>query len=301
MRSWPDESINTLFPPGPRLHASRVGLCQGPWNGRAFKVFSAPWLRQNAAGPRMKEGMDPSAQKEIAFHGARIRANAFLHQIYLDMYQRIGREIPVGTFPRVLEIGSGGGFFKEVLPHVVTSECVPVPGLDRVLDACRLADSVEAAAWDAITAFDVFHHLPDVEGFLDGVTHALRPGGRLVMVEPWFTPWGQALWRWIHPEPCRLDPDDWRLVGHGRMLGANSRLPTSVFRDSPRRFAQRFPNLRVVGTRPFHKWLYVASGGLRLNTRVPRPVGRLLLKLDALTTPLDPRLGVFACIVVERA
>jgi hypothetical protein len=120
------------------------------------------------------------------------------------------------------------------------------------------------------------------------------------MVEPWFTPVGQWLWRLIHHEPVLLDPSDWSIVGQGRLGGANGRLPTSVFRDSPQRFAREFPALSVVKRVPFHKWLYVLSGGLRLDTRVPRPVAKLLLSVDRGTPSLDKLLGIFALIVVER-
>jgi hypothetical protein len=73
-----------------------------------------------------------------------------------------------------------------------------------------------------------------------------------------------------------------------------------VFRDSPRRFAAELPALRIRKREPFHKGLYALSGGLRLNTRVPRPLARLLLDLDRRTSLLDNFFGVFAIIVVER-
>jgi hypothetical protein len=85
------------------------------------------------------------------------------------------------------------------------------------------------------------------------------------------------------------------------MGGANSRLPTSVFRDSDARFAREFPALRVVKRTPFHKWLYLASGGLRLNTHVPRPLARALVALDRAVTHGDATLGIFGLVVVDRA
>jgi SAM-dependent methyltransferase len=246
-------------------------------------------------------GTDPSAaDHEIQGDARKIRENAFLEEIYLDVYRRIVDEIPRDEYPRLLEIGSGGGFFRDIAPHAITSECAPTRGVDRVLDACRLADSIEPASLDAIAAFDVFHHLPDVVGFLNGAEHALRPGGRVVLIEPWFTPVGQWLWRLVHHEPVILDPNDWSIVGEGRLGGANGRLPTSVFRDSPSRFAAEFPALRVTKREPFHKGLYALSGGLRLNTRVPRPLAKLLLDLDRRTGFLDDTFGVFGLIVVER-
>ncbi|MBK8697778.1 MAG: hypothetical protein IPN17_37400 [Deltaproteobacteria bacterium] len=51
---------------------------------------------------------------------------------------------------------------------------------------------------------------------------------------------------------------------------------------------------------PFHKWLYLASGGLRLNTRIPRPIARALVAADRALHPGDDSTGLFARIVVER-
>jgi SAM-dependent methyltransferase len=239
---------------------------------------------------------DPSLEQ----HAARIRANAFLYQIYEDVYARLLAEVPAERFPRLLEIGSGAGFLRDVTPHVITSDCVAGPGIDRVVDACRLDASFEAATLDAITAFDVFHHLPDVEGFLRSAAAVLRPGGRIALVEPWFTPIGQWFYRLLHHEPSVLDPDDWTLRGVGRLGAANSRLPTSVFGDGRERLGRVAPGLRVVKCVPFHKWLYLLSGGLRLNTRVPGSAARGLMWLDRRTSVLDAWAGIFALIVVER-
>jgi SAM-dependent methyltransferase len=242
-----------------------------------------------------------TAPAEIGSDAARIKRNGFLEEIYLDFYARLLGEIPASRFPRVLELGSGGGFLKEVAPHVVTSECVEVPGIERVVDACKIGDSFAPGSLDAICALNVFHHLPDAAGFLRGASGVLRSGGRVVLIEPWFTPVGQWFHRLIHHEPCVNDANFWGIVGSGRMLAANTRLPTSVFRDSDERFAREFPELRIVRREPFHKWLYLMSGGLKINTRVPRRLARRLVSWDRRLAAGNRVAGIFALIVVERA
>jgi SAM-dependent methyltransferase len=237
---------------------------------------------------------------DIARDALKIRRNPLLHEIYREMYRRLLDEVPREGYPRLLELGSGGGFFREVAPHALTSECVPSPYAERVVDACRIEAFFPPASLDAIVCFDVVHHLPDVTGFLRGASQVLRPGGRVAMIEPWFTPVGQWFYRWLHHEPSVLDPDDWTLRGFGRMGAANARLPTSVFRDSDARFAREFPALRIAKREPFHKWLYLLSGGLRVNTRVPRPLARALVALDRRVTWGNTTLGLFALVVVER-
>lgn len=241
-----------------------------------------------------------NAEPTIELHAERIRKNPLLCAIYRNVYWRLLAELPPADFARVLEIGSGAGFLREVAPHITTSDCIAGPGIDRVVDACDLESSFEPDSLDGIVAFDVFHHLPNVEGFLAGAARVLRPGGRIALVEPWFTPLGQWFYRLLHHEPSVLDPNDWSLRGEGRLGGANSRLPTSVFRDGIRRLSQVAPELTVVKVEPFHKWLYLLSGGLKLNTRIPRAVGEALLWCDRKTAALDATAGIFALIVVER-
>lgn len=233
-------------------------------------------------------------------HAQKIQRNRLLFAIYSDVYERLLSEVPADRFPKLLEIGSGGGFFKQYAPHVITSDCLPGPGIDRVVDACNLSATLASSSLDAITGFNVFHHLPDVTGFLQSAQTVLRPRGRIVLVEPWFTPVGQWFYRWIHHEPVLLDPDEWRVQGEGRLEGANSRLPTSVFRDRPARLREVVPGLSTLKCAPFHKWLYLLSGGLRLNTRVPPPIARWLVRLDRATPWLDKLTGIFAVIVLER-
>jgi len=236
----------------------------------------------------------------IADAASRIRANPLLWEIYRDVYARLLEPVPAEAYPRLLELGSGGGFLRELAPHAITSECVPTPAVDRVIDACQLETYFEPGGLDAIVAFNVFHHLPEAGAFLRGAERVLRPGGRIVLIEPWFTTLGQWFYRLVHHEPFVLDPDDWTLRGEGRLDGANERLPTSVFRDSDVRFAREFPALRIRERRPFHKGLYIASGGLTFNTRVPGPLARALVALDRALPLGDETLGLFARVVVER-
>ena len=238
--------------------------------------------------------------RDIRSDARRIRSNTLLHAIYCDVYRRLVEAVPADRYPRLLEIGSGGGFFREFAPHALTSDCVPSPCIDRVVDACCITEAFAPGALDAVAAVNVFHHLPDASAFLRGCQTVLRPGGRIVLVEPWFTPVGRYFHTVLHHEPHIDDPDDWRIVGSGPTMGANTRLPTSVFRDSGPRWRREFPELRIVERRPFHKWLYLLSGGLRLNTRVPRALARRLVALDRALEKGNATLGLFARIVVER-
>ncbi len=238
--------------------------------------------------------------EDVVSHARTIRDNIFLYDIYRDFYARVLDELPVDEYPRILELGSGGGFLREFAPRVITSDCVSAPGIDRIVDACHLRDALTPNELDGICALNVFHHLPRPADFLRSASEVIRPGGRIVMVEPWYTLLGQWFYRLLHHEPYAADPEYWGVIGIGRLAAANTRLATSIFRDSEKRFQRECGSLRIVKLQPFHKWLYLLSGGLSLNTRVPGFVGRALLRADRRTKFADRAAAIFALIVLER-
>jgi hypothetical protein len=66
----------------------------------------------------MEYGKDSNqAPDEIRSDAAKIRQNPLLLEIYNSMYARLVTELPAAAYPRLLELGSGGGFFKDFAPH----------------------------------------------------------------------------------------------------------------------------------------------------------------------------------------
>ena len=221
-----------------------------------------------------------------------ITAKPFLRRLYTEWYTALTGTL--GGRPQVLELGSGAGFFKEVCPQVVTSEILLTPGVDLIADACTLpfAD----ASLDAITMTDVFHHIPDVGGFLTEATRCVKPGGKLVMVEPWNTPWSNWVYSHLHPEPF-APAAGWEIPSTGRLSGANGALPWIVFQRDTALFAQRFPRWRMVRIRPMMPFSYLLSGGVSLRAVVP---GWLYPAVRAIESRLrQDRWAMFALIELE--
>lgn len=222
-----------------------------------------------------------------------IASKPFLRRLYVEWYTDLAEV--VGERRRVLELGSGAGFFKEVCPQAVTSEILLTPGVDLIADACVLpfAD----ASLDAITMTDVFHHIPDVGGFLTEATRCVKPGGKLVMVEPWYTPWSGWVYSHLHPEP--FEPTaGWEIPPTGPLSGANGALPWIVFKRDAALFAQRFPRWRIARIRPLMPFAYLLSGGVSLRAVVP---GWLYRGVRAMESQLrQDRWAMFALIELER-
>src|SRR5262245_18969187 len=115
-----------------------------------------------------------------------IESKPFLRDIYAEWYSGIAQALPGGP-GEVLEIGSGAGFLGNVVPGLITSEAFFCSGVRLVLDGSRLP--VAAGALRAIVMTNVLHHLPEPRRFITEALRCVRPGGAIVMVEPWVTTW----------------------------------------------------------------------------------------------------------------
>jgi len=222
-----------------------------------------------------------------------IQDKAFLRNVYLEWYGRVMGALAGKA--DVLELGSGAGFLRQLLPSVITSEIFPIPGVVLVADACALP--MRDASLDAIVMIDVFHHIPDVDRFLLEATRCVRPGGKIVMIEPWRTRWSQWVYRNLHSEPF-IPEGDWTIPNTGPLSGANGALPWIVFERDRELFEARFPQWRIATLEPMMPFTYLLSGGVSLRALLP---GWMYPPVRALEKAFNQgNWAMFAYIELER-
>jgi len=253
----------------------------------------AGWLQHP-----LTRGLDLDAPGTTILRRQIIRDKGFLRCIYREWYARLATALPAGEGV-VLELGSGAGFLREVLPAVVASDVLRLPGLALVAAGDRLPFG--DGALRAIVMTNVFHHLRDAGGFLREAARAVRAGGRLVMVEPWNTGWARFVYRHAHHEP--FEPaGDWTLAaaeGRGPLTAANGALPWIVFARDRARLAAELPAWRIVSVAPTMPLAYLFSGGVSLRLGAPAAAYPLVRWVESL---LPQRwCAMFALIVIERA
>jgi SAM-dependent methyltransferase len=225
------------------------------------------------------------------------RRRPLLRSLYREWFLLVRSRLSAVPGPTV-ELGSGIGALAEVIADVVTTDVEPTPWASRVVDAERLP--FETASVSNIVLVDVFHHLARPSSFLDEAARTLRPGGRVVMVEPYCSPLSTFAYRHFHHEDVDLDVtglDDAPELADSPLAG-NSALPTLVFFRCSTSFAARWPELRVVERQRFALFLYPLSGGFSRSQLVPAALFRPLAAAErALQRPLG-RLAAFRCLVV---
>lgn len=254
-------------------------------------------IRDLLAHP-LARGLDIDAPSTTRVRQELLRKKAFLRKTYEEWYRSITRELPPESGP-VLEIGSGAGFLGKYVPNLITSELFPVPGLSVVLNACSLPLAQNSLR--AIVMTDVFHHIPDPCAFLDEAARPVRPGGRIIMIEPWNSLWARWVYTNLHHEPFRPDAATWDFPSTGPLSGANGALPWIVFERDKDHLLSTFPQWELVSVHRTMPFRYLLSGGVTYRGFVPAWTFPLWRGMEAILQPLSRHLAMFALIVLQRS
>lgn len=226
-----------------------------------------------------------------------IREKAFLRDIYSDWYSSIAEALPEGP-GAVLEIGSGPGFLDDFVPGLITSEAFACPGVRLVLDGLRLPFGSGTLRGIAMT--NVLHHLPAPRRFFSEALSCVRPGGAIVMVEPWVTPWSRLVYNRLHHEPFEPDARNWEFASTGPLSGANGALPWILFERDRTRFAHEFPQWSIESVAPLMPFRYLLSGGISLRTLMPGWSSAFWAGVENLMGVRARRMAMFARVVLRR-
>jgi SAM-dependent methyltransferase len=221
---------------------------------------------------------------------SRPELRAVYEEWFLQLLHRVEGRDPV------VEIGSGPGFLKERFPQVISTDVIPMPTLDVICGASSLP--FQSGSLGAIVMLDVLHHLATPLAFLAEAGRVLRPGGRLVMIEPWITAPSYLLYRYFHHEDCLLSIDVRQPFAESekRPFEGNAAIPFKVLKQAKAGTA----DLRVVQADPFIGLPYLATLGFKRHRPLPRFFIDLARLGERLLAPLRKLLATRILIVWER-
>jgi SAM-dependent methyltransferase len=224
--------------------------------------------------------------------------NQALRALYARWYGRIREALPASG-PWV-ELGSGPGFGRDFVPGMLLTDLVAAPWHDRQVDAQSLP--FEDGSLGALVLFDVLHHLPAPARFFAEATRVLRPGGRVVLCEPYVSPLSYPVYRFFHEEDLVMKVDPWHEADAGRdPFDSNQAIPTLLFARGARSLIARFPAFRLLHFERLAGPSYPASGGFSRPPLLPLPLWRGLLALEDHLPAAAFRLLAFRLLaVLER-
>lgn len=243
-------------------------------------------------------GLDINDPKTTELRRRIIKSKPFLFRIYDEWYRCMASQIPPGP-GGVLEIGSGGGFLGEYIPDLITSDILPCDGVDRVIDACTHLPCDDNSL-KAVLMLNVFHHLPDPNKFLSECSRSLRPGGMVIMVEPWVTPWSSLIYKNLHHEPFDESAQEWKIISEGPLSGANGALPWILFARDKTKYAKFFPVLHIECISPMMPFRYLVSGGIATRSFIPGCAYPLFRLVEYLLAPFNCYCAMFAQICLKK-
>ncbi len=248
-------------------------------------------------GLKYKIGLPLDTAERALLHHQIILGKPFLKNLYLEWYKIFideCRKLPPG---KIVEIGSGGGFIKESMPDVLTSDILMLPINDLSFSALNMP--FDDFSISGLLALNTFHHLSDADLFLSETNRVLKANGKLLMIEPANSIWGRFIYSHFHHEPF-YQLGHWQIPLQGPLSGANGALPWIVFIRDENIFIKKYPKL-IIEEISYHTPLsYLLSGGVSFKNFVPNTSFSLFKIIDSFLVTISKQLSMFMTIKIKK-
>ena len=198
---------------------------------------------------------------------------------------------------KVLELGSGGGFIKEIMPEVITSD-IYKDIADMQIDAQSLP--FQNGELRGILMTSVLHHIPNVELFFSEVNRTLCKGGVCAIVEPCNTFFSRLFYKLLHHEPFNPSSIKWAFDQADPMSDTNQALSWIVFERDIEVFREKFPSLKIEKKEFLPSLGYVLSGGVGYKSIVPKILNKYIICIERMLTGFNKYFSVSWYILIRK-
>ena len=251
------------------------------------------WLKM----PQTRAVTDLDNPATTLLHAEIIRNKPFLRNLYTEFYNQFKESVPDSEKKLLVELGSGGGFIKQIIGNVVTSDILDLPNVDYCFPSSKMP--FDQASVDAFFMVDVLHHIADSRAFFKEALRCLKTCGKVVMIEPANTLFSRFVYKNFHHE--LFDPKGkWTLEEAGPLSQGNGAIPWIIFCRDRMIFEREFPSLRIISMRNHTPLRYLLSGGLTLRQLVPSFTYSAVKAVEYFLYPLNNLLGMFQTIELQK-
>ncbi len=245
----------------------------------------------------------PVGQHDVEIQGNRLawQRKAELRAVYRNFHEMIATRLNRNVAGQIVELGSGMGSIKEVIPDCITTDLFPNPWLDRQENAYCLSFGAGTVA--NLILFDVWHHLRYPGTALAEFRRVLAPGGHLIVFDPAMSWSGRLIYGLFHHEPLGLGrPITWTAPAGFRPADADyfaaQAAATRIFwrREEPARLA----GWTLCEATPLASFEYFATGGFSGPQFGSATVFRLWRRLDRALSRFPNLFAARLLIVLKR-
>lgn len=260
-------------------------------------------LRNYLIDPRMRE-VNADSDERVSVHRRILSEKVLMRNVFREFYDTC-----LGNCKNYfcsdgleIEIGAGISFFKKIYPKLIVTDVVPGPAVEMVLDAQGMTEIGDSSV-RGIYALNCFHHLERPRDFFQELKRVLKPGGGVVMIEPYYGLCAKPFYRNLHKsEHFNPDQQNWEASGQmGVMSNANQALSYIVFVRDRKMFETEFPELEIILITPLQNYLrYLLSGGLNFRQLVPDFFEGFIKFIEAMLKPVSHITALHYMIVIRK-
>lgn len=255
---------------------------------------------QNFLQLKQTRGVNEDSAECIDIHASVIKSKPLLKRVYSGWYRQIVavKETVQCLHGEILELGSGGGFLKEFIPELITSDVCLRGNIDRIENAYKL--SCPDNSVKLLCCVSVIVQLGRVEKFFEEAERVLIPGGKLVIIDPYVSWFSRFIYKYVHHYNFDLSSKSWSFPAIGRMSGNDATLATKMFWRDRDIFVRKFPDLEIESITLHNFISYYASGGVSCRSLVPGFLTGEFMLLEKMAKPFMRYLACFQTVVLRR-
>ena len=247
----------------------------------------------------IKNTKDIDDVQTTVLHQNIIKKKHFLYKLFKEHYNIFRKNIEDIPDGLKIELGSGGGFLKEVINDVITSDVLELPDVDKVIFAEKIPYPDKSVS--AFFLLGTLHHIKEPEKFFSEINRCMKPGAKIIMIEPANTLFSRFFFKYIHHEQFDEKKVDWKVDGKGRLGNANLAIPWIIFIRDREKFLKKYPELEILQIKKHTPFRWFLSGGLSYRQFVPSASFGLFTSIEKLLSPFSNTLGSFMTIVLKKS
>ena len=230
----------------------------------------------------------------------KIKGKKSLYRLYCEFYKKY--ELSLKKCPKdgiSVEIGSGAGFIKDILPKVITTDILLYETIELAMDATKLP--FEGNSIKSLFLMNTLHHIPDTVSFFREVERCLKPGGRVFIIDQYHGWISKLILKYLHHEDYHPQAKEWAFETSGPLSGANGALCWIIFYRDRALFEELYPSLKIDKLTPHTPFRYWLSGGLKKWNLLSGPLFRVTSKIDLWLSKKIPQLNSFIDVELQKS